>query len=106
MHQPCVLCANALAAAAAAAIQVQPAAACPAARARSNQYSIHLHTDPLVILCCRADGKGTTYDLPWTKGWWGVTDGFTPPVSTQVRRSPHVMSACIHVKALQAPVRH
>jgi hypothetical protein len=26
----------------------------------------------------RADGKGSTFDLPWTKGWWGVTDGFTP----------------------------
>ncbi len=22
------------------------------------------------------------FDLPWTKGWWGVTDGFTPPVDT------------------------
>uniref|UniRef100_A0A383VJQ7 Chitin-binding type-4 domain-containing protein n=1 Tax=Tetradesmus obliquus TaxID=3088 RepID=A0A383VJQ7_TETOB len=31
----------------------------------------------------RPDGKGVTYDLPWTKGWWGVTDGFTPPVSMQ-----------------------
>lgn len=29
----------------------------------------------------RADGKGTTYDLPWTTGWSGVSDGFTAPVS-------------------------
>lgn len=26
----------------------------------------------------RADGAGSSFDLPWTKNWWGVTDGFTP----------------------------
>lgn len=30
--------------------------------------------------CCRADGGGTGYDLPWTRGWAGVSDGFTPTV--------------------------
>lgn len=35
-----------------------------------------------MIVHHRPDGAGTSYDLPWTKGWWGVTDGFTPPVST------------------------
>ncbi|GBF99128.1 hypothetical protein Rsub_12020 [Raphidocelis subcapitata] len=27
----------------------------------------------------RADGKGADFDLPWTPGWWGVTDGYTAP---------------------------
>lgn len=27
----------------------------------------------------RADGKGSSFELPWTKNWWGVTDGFVPP---------------------------
>jgi hypothetical protein len=29
-----------------------------------------------------ADGKGQDFDLPWTSGWSGVTDGFTPPSNT------------------------
>lgn len=28
----------------------------------------------------RADGKGSAIDLPWTKGWYGVTSGFEPPM--------------------------
>lgn len=32
------------------------------------------------VQCCRADGGGTGYDLPWTRGWSGVSDGFTPTV--------------------------
>jgi hypothetical protein len=30
----------------------------------------------------RADGKGADFDLPWTPGWAGVTDGFTAPTNT------------------------
>jgi hypothetical protein len=29
----------------------------------------------------RPDGKGSFYDLRWTKDWAGVSDGYTPPVS-------------------------
>jgi hypothetical protein len=29
----------------------------------------------------QANGKGTDFDLPWTPGWAGVTDGFTAPLS-------------------------
>lgn len=29
----------------------------------------------------RADGKGTSYELPWTRGWAGVSDGFTETTS-------------------------
>lgn len=32
------------------------------------------------LTVCRADGAGTSYDLPWTRGWAGVSDGFTPTV--------------------------
>lgn len=30
----------------------------------------------------RANGKGQDFDLPWTPGWYGVTDGFTAPTNT------------------------
>ncbi|KAF6258440.1 hypothetical protein COO60DRAFT_1639124 [Scenedesmus sp. NREL 46B-D3] len=58
--------------------------------AQNHLGRVHMRLCPLdakAVKDCvplrRPDGKGVTYDLPWTKGWYGVTDGFTPPVSTK-----------------------
>lgn len=55
-----------------------------------HQRSIECFTasEPCLLCCaapflcppCRADGQGTSYELPWTRGWSGVSDGFTPTV--------------------------
>ncbi|KAF8058835.1 TNNI3K [Scenedesmus sp. PABB004] len=57
--------------------------------AQNHLGRVHMRLCPLsakteaeCVSLQRADGKGSVFDLPWTKGWWGVTDGFTPPVDT------------------------